>query len=140
MNRINNKNLEALQAYWNKPTKKTEKEETKEEAKVAKEVETKKVQASALDALANQMIGAQLSKIDTSDIATEKRLEQAFANAPFMKALNDLQGLEEEFNFVEYAKNNMSGVNFEKLSKYLEKPLHYETVGGIENFNKVLIS
>lgn len=140
MNRINNKNLDALQAYWNTKSKKLEKEETKEETKIVKEFEAKKVEASALDALANQMIGAQLSKVDTSDSSTEKRLEQAFANAPFMKTLNELQGFEEDTNFVEFAKSNMSGVNFEKLSKYLEKPLHNETINGIENLTKVLIS
>lgn len=129
MNKINNQNLEALKVYLNATQgKKASKEEKQQETETVKEFEAKKVEASALDAAAAQNWGAQLSKIDVSDVAVERRMAEAFANAPFMKALDELQGVEDEFNFIKFAQANITGVNHEKLAKHLEKPLHFETI------------
>ena len=139
MNKINNKNLEALKVYLGATQgKKAVKEEKQQETEVVKEFETKKVQASALDAAAAQNWGAQLSKVDVSDAAVERRMAEAFANAPFMKALDELQGIEREFDFVKFAQANITGVNHEKLAKYLAKPLHQETVAGVNRFVNML--
>ena len=140
MNRINqNNNLEALKVNLNtSQTKKNKKEEKQETVKEIKEFETKKVEASALEAIAAQNWGAQLSKVDISDAATEKRLEKAFTNSAFMKKLNELQGFEKDFDFVKFAFTNIHGVNQEKLAKYLEKPLHQETINStINSFKQI---
>lgn len=140
MNRINQKNLENLQAFYgNYQTKKAGKEEKKEEVKPAEEFQPKKVEANALDVLAAQNKAAQFAKVDTSDTATEKRLQEAFANSPFMKSLNELQGLEDE-DFTAFAMANITGVNHEKLAKYLNKPLSVETVAGVQDFVEKLIA
>lgn len=130
MNRINRNNLENLKAlYGTYNLKKTVEEEKKEPVKEAKEFETKKVDANILDVLANQN-KVQLNKIDTSDEATAKRLEQAFAGSAFMEALDELQGGDD---FAAFAMANAIGVNHEKLAKYLAKPLHQETIQGVAN-------
>ena len=132
MNKINNNNLEALKVlYGTKQTKKIEVEEKQEKAEGVKEFETKKVQASALDAAAAQNWGAQLSKIDVSDAAVERRMAELFANSPFMKALDDLNGQPETFDFIQFAQKNISGVNQDKLAKYLGKGLSAETQGNL---------
>ena len=139
MNKINNQNLEALKVYLGSTQgKKAVKEEKQEKVETKKEFEAKKVEASALDAAAAQNKGALLSKIDVSDAATEKRLAEAFANAPFMKALDELQGFEEEINFVAYAQSHIQGVNHAKLARYLAQPLHQETVNGVNKFMDIL--
>lgn len=139
MNKINQNNLEALKVYLGATQgKKAVKEEKQEDAKTVKEFEAKKVEASALDAAAAQNKGAMLAKTDLSDAAVEKRLAQAFANSPFMKALDELQGFEEEFDFAEFAFRNIQGVNHEKLAKYLAKPLHQETITGTAEFAETL--
>ncbi len=140
MNRINQKNLENLQAFYgNYQAKKAGKEEKKEEVKPAEEFQPKKVEANALDVLAAQNKAAQFGKLDTSNAATEKRLEQAFANSAFMKSLNELQGIEEE-DFVAYAMANITGVNHDKLVKYLNKPLSVETIAGVQDIVDTLIA
>lgn len=132
MTKINNNNLEALKVFYGaKQAKKAEVEDKKEKVEnSSKEFEFRKVQASALDAAAAQNWGAQLSKIDVSDAAVEKRMAAFFANSPFMKELNELQDIHEEFNFVEFAQKNISGVNHDKLAKYLNKGLSIETQNG----------
>lgn len=131
MNRIHNNNLENLKALYGayNTNKKAVEEEKKEPVKEAKEFEAKKVDANVLDVLAAQN-KAQFAKVDTSDEATAKRLEQAFAGSAFMTALDELQGGED---FVAFAMANVVGVNHEKLAKYLEKPLHQETIQGVAN-------
>lgn len=129
----NNSNLEALKAFYGtKQTKKAEAENQKERIEEgAKDFEPKKVQASALEAVAAQNWGAQLSKIDVSDAAVERRMAELFANSPFMKALDDLNGEREEIDFVEFAQKNIQGVNHDKLAKYLGKGLSQETQKGL---------
>ncbi len=131
MNRIHNNNLENLKALYGayNTNKKAVEEEKKEPVKEAKEFEAKKVDANVLDVLAAQN-KAQFAKVDTSDEATAKRLEQAFAGSAFMAALDELQGGED---FVAFAMANVVGVNHDKLAKYLEKPLHQETIQGVAN-------
>lgn len=131
MNRIHNNNLENLKALYGAYTtnKKAVEEEKKEPVKEAKEFEAKKVDANVLDVLAAQN-KVQLNKVDTSDEATAKRLEQAFAGSAFMKSLDELQNGED---FVAFAMANVVGVNHDKLAKYLEKPLHQETIQGVVN-------
>ncbi len=126
MNRIHNNNLENLKALYGayNVNKKAVEEEKKEPVKEVKEFEAKKVDANALDVLAAQN-KVQLNKVDTSDEATAKRLEQAFAGSAFMQALDELQGGED---FVAFAMANVVGVNHDKLAKYLAKPLHQETI------------
>ena len=136
----NNSNLEALKAFYGaKQTKKAEAEDQKERIEEgAKDFEPKKVQASALEAVAAQIWGAQLSKVDVSDAAVEKRMAELFANSPFMKALDDLNGEREEIDFVEFAQKNIHGVNHDKLAKYLGKGLSQETqkdlIGAADKF------
>jgi len=140
MNRINqNTNLEALKVHLNtSQTKKSKREEKQETTKEIREFETKKVEASALDAIAAQNWGAQLSKVDISNAATEKRLEKAFTNSAFMKNLDELQGFERDFDFVKFAFANIHGVNREKLAKHLETPLHQETINSTLNMLEVI--
>lgn len=129
MNKINQKNLENLQAFYGAyNTKKAGKEEKKEEVKQQEDFQPKKVEANALDVLAAQNKAAQFAKVDTSDAAVEKRLEQAFANSAFMKSLDELQDGED---FVAFAMANITGVDHEKLAKYLNKPLSAETIAMI---------
>lgn len=138
MNKINQKNLENLQAFYGAyQTKKTGKEEKKEEVKAAEEYQPKEVEANALDVLAAQNKAARFIKPDTSDAATQKRLEQAFANSAFMKSLDELQGFEGE-DFVAFAMANATGVNHDKLTKYLNKPLSADTVAKVEGFNTLI--
>lgn len=131
MNRINGNNLENLKALYGvyNTNKKAVEEEKKEPVKEAKEFEAKKVDANVLDVLAAQN-KAQFAKVDTSDEATAKRLEQAFAGSAFMAALDELQGGED---FVAFAMANVVGVNHDKLTKYLAKPLHQDTIQGVAN-------
>ena len=141
MNKINNQNLEALKVFLGNTKGKQEvKEEKQEKVEAKKEFEAKKVEASALDAAAAQNWGAQLSKIDVSDEAVERRMAAAFANAPFMKALDELQGFEDEIDFVAFAQRNIQGVNHAKLAKYLAQPLHQETVEGVNKFMETLVN
>lgn len=131
MNRINRNNLENLKALYGtyNTNKKAIEEDKKEPVKEAKQFEAKKVDANALDVLAAQN-KAQFAKVDTSDEATAKRLEQAFAGSAFIAKLDELQGGED---FVAFAMANVVGVNHDKLAKYLEKPLHQETIQGVAN-------
>ena len=138
MNKINQNNLEALKVYFGaKQAKKAEVEEKQEKAEAVKEFEVKKVEASALDAVAAQNWGAQLSKIDVSDEAVERRMAEAFANAPFMKTLDELAE-EHEFDFVAFAQRNITGIDHKKLAKYLKQPLHQETFDAMANLEKTL--
>ena len=138
MNKINQNNLEALKVYLGSTKgKKAVDKNQQEKTETVKEFEPKKVEASALDAAAAQNWGAQLSKIDVSDAAVERRMAEAFANAPFMKALDELQGFEDD-DFVKFAQANIVGVNHDKLAKYLAKPLHQETIEGTKNFIEIL--
>lgn len=133
MNRINSNNLENLKAlYSTYNSKKTVEEKEQDKVKAVKEFETKKVDANVLDVLAAQN-KVQLKKVDTSDEATMRRMEEAFANSAFMKSLDELQ-FEPEEDFVAFAMANMTGVNHDKLAKYLEKPLHQETIARVANF------
>ena len=123
MNRINNNNLEALKAFYGSVQPKKAKEEKQEETKSVKEFETKKVEASALDLTAAQIRATH--KVDVSDAATERRLEQAFKGAGFMRALDELAF---EDDFVAYAMATIVGVDHEKLAKHIQRPLSAETV------------
>ena len=139
MNRIDQNNLEALKVRLSATKgKKAVDNSQQEKTETVKEFEPKKVEASALDAAAAQNWGAQLSKIDVSDAAVEKRMAEAFANSAFMKKLNELNGIEEEFDFVKFAKNNIVGVDQIKLAKYLEKPLSQETQTSVVNMFEML--
>ena len=136
----NNQNLEALKAYYEAlNAKKAGKEEKAESAKpVINFKGTEKVEASALDATAAQIWGVQLSKVDKSEAATQKRIEQYF-NTPFMAKLDELQGIEPEDNFAAYAMANIKGVDPDKLAKYLDKPLGNETSVGVTEFLDALV-
>ena len=139
MNRIDRNNLEALKIRLGSTKgKKAVDKNQQEKTETVKEFEPKKVEASALDAAAAQNWGAQLSKIDVSDAAVERRMAEAFANAPFMKALNEINGIEEEFDFVRFALNNIAGVDRAKLARHLEKPLSQETEAGTVNMFRML--
>ena len=133
-------NLDALKAYYEAlNTKKAKKEEKTTEAKPVAEFKPETVEASALDATAAQIWGIQLSKnVDKSDAATTKRLEQAFASSRFMAALDDLQGVEEDFTTFELA--NAKGCDPEKLGKYLKKPLSESTVKGFSAIADALVA
>lgn len=132
MTRIDRNNLENLKAlYGAYNTKKASEKDKKEEVQEVKGFEAKKVDANALDVLALQN-QVQVTKVDTSDEATAKRLEQAFAGSGFMQALDELQGNDED-DFVQFAFANITGVNHEKLSKYLNKPLSQETTQSLAN-------
>lgn len=133
-------NLEALKAYYEAlNTKRAGKEEKAQEAKpVINFTGTEKVEASALDATAAQIWGVQLSKVDKSDAATQKRIEQYF-NTPFMEKLDELQGIEPEDNFAAYAMANVKGVDHDKLAKYMDKPLGEETASGVTEFLDALV-
>lgn len=132
MNKINRNNLENLKALYGayNTNKKAVEDEKKEPVKEAKEFEAKKVDANALDLIAAQN-KVQFAKIDTSDEATAKRLEQAFTGSAFMQSLDELQGFENDF--VAFAMANITGVNHNKLAKHLEKPLHQETKQAVVN-------
>ena len=131
MNRINRNNLENLKALYSAYNpKKADKEEKKEEVKKAEEFQPKKVEANALDVLAAQNKAVQFGKVDTSDAATEKRLQEAFANSAFMKTLDEMT---EGEDFVAFAMANITGVNHEKLAKYMQKPLSAETIQATVN-------
>ncbi len=133
-------NLEALKAYYEAlNSKKAIKNEKTESAKpVINFKGTKEIQASALDATAAQIWGVQLSKVDKSDAATTKRIEQYF-NTPFMASLDELQGIEAEDNFAAYAMANIKGVDPDKLSKYMGKPLGNETTAGVTEILDALV-
>lgn len=132
MNKINRNNLENLKALYGayNTNKKAVEDEKKEPVKEAKEFEAKKVDANALDLIAAQN-KVQFAKIDTSDEATAKRLEQAFTGSAFMQSLDELQGFENDF--VAFAMANITGVDHNKLAKHLEKPLHQETKQAVVN-------
>lgn len=133
-------NLDALKAYYEAlNTKKAKKEEKTTETKPVAEFKPETVEASALDATAAQIWGIQLSKnVDKSDAATTKRLEQAFASSRFMAALDDLQGVEEDFTT--FALANAKGCDPEKLGKYLKKPLSESTVKGFSAIANALVA
>lgn len=132
MNKINRNNLENLKALYGayNTNKKAVEDEKKEPVKEAKEFEAKKVDANALDLIAAQN-KAQLNKVDISEEATAKRLEQAFTGSAFMQSLDELQGFENDF--VAFAMANITGVDHNKLAKHLEKPLHQETKQAVVN-------
>ena len=131
-------NLEALKAYYEAlNAKKAGKEEKTENTEpVLKFQGTEKIQASALDATAAQIWGVQLSKVDKSEAATQKRIEQYF-NMPFMASLDELQGIEPDF--ARYAMANIKGVDSDKLAKYMDKPLGEETAAGVTEYLDALV-
>lgn len=133
-------NIDALKAYYEAlGNKRAQKKEKTSETKPVVEFKTEKVEASALDATAAQIWGIQLSKgIDKSDVATSKRLEQAFAGSAFMAALDDLQGFEDDFTT--FALASAKACDTEKLAKYLNKPLSESTVGGLAQIADVLVA
>lgn len=133
-------NIDALKAYYEAlNTKRAKKEEKTEEIKSNLDFKPEKVEASALDVTAAQIWGIQLSKsVDKSDAATTKRLEQAFAGSAFMAALDDLQGIDDDFSSFAYA--NVKGCDKEKLAKYLNKSLSEETVAGFSQLTEALIA
>lgn len=133
-------NIDALKAYYEAlSSKRAKKEEKVAETKVTTEFKPENVEASALDATASQIWGIQLSKgVDKSDSATTRRLEQAFAGSAFMSALDDLQGVDEDFTAFAYA--NVKGCDKDKLAKYLNKPLSEETANGFAKFADALVA
>lgn len=133
-------NIDALKAYYEAlNTKRAKKEEKTEEVKSNLNFKSENVEASALDATAAQIWGVQLSKgVDKSDVATTKRLEQAFAGSAFMAALDDLQGIDDDF--ASFAYTNVKGCDKEKLAKYLNKSLSEETVAGFSQLTETLIA
>ena len=133
-------NLDALKAYYEAlNTKKAKKEEKTTEAKPVIEFKPETVEASALDATAAQIWGIQLSKnVDKSDVATTKRLEQAFASSGFMAALDDLQGVDEDFTT--FALASATACDPEKLGKYLKKPLSESTTTGFSAIAETLVA
>lgn len=133
-------NLDALKAYYEAlNTKKAKKEEKTTEAKPVAEFKPETVEASALDATAAQIWGIQLSKnVDKSDVATTKRLEQAFASSGFMAALDDLQGVDEDFTT--FALASATACDPEKLGKYLKKPLSESTTTGFSAIAETLVA
>lgn len=132
-------NLEALKAYYEAMNaKKAGKEEKTESAKpVIYFKGTEGIQASALDATAAQIWGVQLSKVDKSEAATQRRIEQYF-NTPFMESLDELQGIEP--NFAQYAMANIKGIDPDKLAKYMDKPLGEETAAGVTEYLDTLVN
>lgn len=133
-------NIDALKAYYEAlSSKRAKKEEKVAETKATAEFKPENVEASALDATASQIWGIQLSKgVDKSDSATTKRLEQAFAGSAFMSALDDLQGVNEDFTTFAYA--NVKGCDKDKLAKYLNKPLSEETANGFAKLADALVA
>lgn len=133
-------NLDALKAYYEAlNTKKAKKEEKTTEAKTVAKFKPETVEASALDATAAQIWGIQLSKnVDKSDAATTKRLEQAFASSGFMAALDNLQGVEEDFTT--FALASAKSCDPEKLGKYLKKPLSESTKVGFSAIADALVA
>ncbi len=133
-------NLDALKAYYEAlNTKKAKKEEKTTEAKPVAEFKPETVEASALDATAAQIWGIQLSKnVDKSDVATTKRLEQAFASSGFMAALDDLQGVDEDFTT--FALASATACDPEKLGKYLKKSLSESTTTGFSAIAETLVA
>ena len=133
-------NLDALKAYYEAlNTKKAKKEEKTTEAKPVADFKPETVEASALDATAAQIWGIQLSKnVDKSDVATTKRLEQAFASSGFMAALDDLQGVDEDFTT--FALASATACDPEKLGKYLKKPLSESTTTGFSAIAETLVA
>lgn len=133
-------NIDALKAYYEAlNNKKANKKEKVEEVKQNAQYKPEAFEVSALDATAAQIWGVQLSKgVDKSDIATSKRLEQAFANSGFMASLNNLQGIEEDFTA--YALANVKGCDKQKLAKYMNKPLSEETLDGFSKFADALVA
>lgn len=124
--------VQSLQAYYEAlRTKKLKKDEKTEKALV--NTDLKEVETSALEATAAQIWGVQLSKIDNSGEAVRNRMEMAMKNDPFFTALNELQGINEENNFAEYALANLQGVDKSKLTKELQKPLNLDTKLGVSN-------
>ena len=133
-------NLDALKAYYEAlNTKKAKKEDKTTEAKPVAEFKPETVEASALDATAAQIWGIQLSKnVDKSDVATTKRLEQAFASSGFMAALDYLQGVDEDFTT--FALASATACDPEKLGKYLKKPLSESTTTGFSAIAETLVA
>lgn len=136
----NKQNVEALKAYYDAlSARKAAKEEKADNAKpVINFKGSEGIEVSALDATAAQIWGVQLSKVDKSDAATQRRIEQYF-NTPFMEKLDELQGIEVEDNFVAYAMANVKGVDHDKLTKYMSKPLSEETAAGVTEFLDAIV-
>ena len=76
--------------------------------------------------------------MDKSDVATTKRLEQAFASSGFMAALDDLQGVDEDFTT--FALASATACDPEKLGKYLKKPLSESTTTGFSAIAETLVA
>lgn len=134
-------NLDALKAYYDAiAAKRADKNAETKDVKTApiEFTAAEDVEVSALDATAAQIWGVQLSKVDKSDVATTKRIEQAYANSSFMKSLDALQGIELNDDFVAFAAANVKGVDPDKLQRYMNKPLGDETANGIQNYMNAL--
>ena len=56
-----------------------------------------------------------------------------------MEKLDELQGIEAEDNFVAYAMANVKGVDHDKLTKYMSKPLSEETAAGVTEFLDAIV-
>lgn len=135
----NGQNVNELKAYYEAiRARKAEKQEDVKEVKPTVDFKPEKVEVSALDATAAQIWGVQLSKVDKSDEATTKRMEQAFATSQFMASLNDMQGIEADNDFASFAFANVKGVDPDKLQRYMGKPLGEETANGMLEFMNAL--
>lgn len=135
----NGQNVNELKAYYEAiRAKNAEKQEEVKEVKTPVDFKSKEVEVSALDATAAQIWGVQLSKVDKSDEATTKRMEQAFATSQFMSSLDELQGFEADDDFASYAFANVKGVDPDKLQRYMGKPLGEETANGMLDFMNAL--
>ena len=119
-----------------KQEKQAKKKKTENTKSVISFKGTEKIEASALDATAAQIWGVQLSKVDKSEAATQRRIEQYF-NTPFMASLDEIQGIEPDF--AQYAMSNIKGVDPDKLAKHMNKPLGEETAAGVTEFLDALV-
>lgn len=59
-------------------------------------------------------------------------------NGPFITALNDLQGINPKDDFMSFAMTNIKGVDPDKLSRNLNKPLDNATASGIIEYMDAL--
>ena len=135
----NGQNVNELTAYYEAiRARKAGKQEDVKEVKPTVDFKPEKVEVSALDATAAQIWGVQLSKVDKSDEATTRRMEQAFATSQFMASLDDLQGIKADDDFASFAFANVKGVDPDKLQRYMGKPLGEETANGMLEFMNAL--
>lgn len=135
----NGQNVNELKAYYEAiRAKNAGKQEEVKEVKPVLDFKPEKVEVSALDATAAQIWGVQLSKVDKSDEATTRRMEQAFATSQFMASLDDLQGIKADDDFASFAFANVKGVDPDKLQRYMGKPLGEETANGMLEFMNAL--